>query len=56
MDALIVAKNELITLLQENQFEHLSQREQARLRDYLRQIAYTLQEAAEPQRIRRRVA
>lgn len=53
MDALTITKNELITLLQKNEFEHLTQREQARLRDYLLQILTTLQDAADPQRSRR---
>lgn len=52
MDTLIITKNELISLLQENQFEHLSQSEQDRLRDYLDNILNTLQEAADPQLIR----
>jgi hypothetical protein len=52
MDTLSAAKNELITLLQDHQFEHLSQNEQARLRDYLQHISKTLEEAANPQQIR----
>jgi hypothetical protein len=52
MDTLSAAKNELITLLQDHQFEHLSQNEQARLRDYLHHISKTLEEAANLQRIR----
>jgi hypothetical protein len=53
MDALTGTKHELITFLQEQKFEHLSQKEQARLRDYFNQILFTLQEAADQQRIRR---
>ncbi len=47
MDALTITKHELITLLKENEFEHLSQNEKARLRDYLGQIMSSLQEAAD---------
>ena len=50
MEALTHAKNELISLLQDNEFEHLSHSEQARLRDYLLQISQTLEYAAERQR------
>ena len=53
MDALTVTKHELITFLQEQKFEHLSQKEQVRLRDYFDQILFTLQEAADRQQIRR---
>ena len=53
MDALTGTKHELITFLQEQKFEHLSQNEQVRLRDYLAQILDTLQEAGNRQRIRR---
>lgn len=53
MDALTITKHELITFLQEQKFEHLSQKEQVRLRDYFDQILITLQEAADRQRIRR---
>jgi hypothetical protein len=53
MDALTGTKHELITFLQEQKFEHLSQKEQARLRDYFDQILFTLQEAADRQQIRR---
>ena len=53
MDALTLAKNELITTLQTTHFEQLSQKEQNRLREYLEQIATTLQETADLQ-LRRR--
>lgn len=52
MEALTVTKDELITLLQENKFEHLSRTEQVRLRDYLQQILTTLEEAVNRQQIR----
>ena len=55
MDALTATKHELITFLQEQKFEHLSQREQVRLRDYFNQILTTLQGAADRQRIRQAV-
>ena len=54
MNTLTVTKHELITFLQEQKFEHLSQREQVRLRDYFDQILFTLQEAADRQQYRRR--
>ncbi len=47
MDALTNTKTELIEFLQDNRFDHLSQKEQSRLRDYLRQILNTLEYAAE---------
>ncbi len=47
MDALMNTQVELIDFLQNNQFDHLSQKEQRRLRDYLRQILNTLEYAAE---------
>ncbi|MCP4399829.1 MAG: hypothetical protein GY801_21310 [bacterium] len=50
MEALTHTKDELISLLQENEFEHLSHGEQARLRDYLLQISQTLEHAADRQR------
>ena len=53
MEALTITKNELVAFLQENQFEHLSHSEQARLRDYLDQILNTLEAAAKRHRIRR---
>jgi hypothetical protein len=53
MDALTLAKNELITTLQTTHFEQLSQKEQTRLREYLEQIATTLQETTDLQ-LRRR--
>lgn len=53
MDALTMTKNELITVLQTTNFTHLSRNEQARLRDYLEQIATTLQDASEQRRFRR---
>ena len=52
MDALTTKKNEIITLLQENQFDHLSKNEQSRLRDYFNQILHTLQDAAESRKSR----
>ena len=52
MDAFTHAKNELIDLLQENEFEHLTHGEKARLRDYLLQISQTLEHAADQQRSR----
>jgi len=52
MEALTHTKNELIGLLQANEFEHLSYGEQARLRDYLLQISQTLEQAADQQRSR----
>lgn len=52
MEALAHTKNELISLLQENEFEHLSYSEQARLRDYLLQISQTLEHAADQQHSR----
>ncbi len=53
MDTLSITKNEVITLLEDNQFEHLSRREQDRLNDYLQQILTTLQDAADRRQIRR---
>ncbi len=53
MDALSTTKDELISMLQESKFEHLSQNEQARLREYLQHILMTLQEATERRRFRR---
>lgn len=53
MDALTLAKDELITTLQTTPFDQLSQKEQTRLREYLEQIAMTLQETADLQ-LRRR--
>lgn len=47
MEMISTAKHELITLLNENQFEHLSRTEQARLRDYLTNIVSTLQDVSE---------
>ncbi len=52
MEALVNAKQEVISLLQESQFEHLSQPEQSRLRDYFRQVASTIEDAANPDRRR----
>ncbi len=54
MNALLMTKNELITVLENNQFDHLSKNEQKRLREYLQQIVHTLQEAAELRHQRRR--
>ncbi len=53
MDTLAITRNELINLLQATEFEHLTQREQNRLGDYLRQILTTLEDAANPERSRR---
>ncbi|MDY0093411.1 MAG: hypothetical protein RBT80_12005 [Candidatus Vecturithrix sp.] len=53
MDALTTTKQELISLLQDTQFDHLSQKEQIRLRDYLQQILSTLQNASERRRMKR---
>lgn len=52
MDVLTSKKNEIISFLQENQFEHLSKNEQSRLRDYFNQVLHTLQDAAEPRKSR----
>ena len=56
MDELANTKSELIEFLQDTQFDHLSQREQSRLRDYLRQIMNTLEHAAERRTRIRQVA
>jgi hypothetical protein len=53
MDTLTLTKKELITLLQESEFEHLSRSEQVRLRDYFEQILITLQETTDRHRGRR---
>ena len=55
MEALTHTKNELISLLQENEFEHLTHGEQARLRDYLQQISQTLEWAADRHRVRHKL-
>lgn len=47
MEIISTTKNELIHLLSENQFEHLSRTEQVRLSDYLNNIVLTLQEVSE---------
>ncbi len=47
MEMISSTKNELITILSESHFEHLSRTEQARLRDYLTNIVATLQDASE---------
>ena len=47
MEMISATKNELIALLRENKFEHLSRTEQARLRDYLNNIVSTLQDVSE---------
>ncbi len=47
MEMISSAQNELISLLRENRFEHLSRTEQARLRDYLTNIISTLQTVSE---------
>jgi hypothetical protein len=47
MELISTTKNELITLLRDAQFEHLSRTEQARLRDYLNNIVLTLQEVSD---------
>jgi hypothetical protein len=56
MDALTNTQTELIEFLQNNQFDHLSQKEQSRLRDYLRQILNTLEYAVERRTRARQVA
>lgn len=53
MEALTTTKHELISLLQDTQFDHLSHKEQIRLREYLAQIVSTLQDASERHRVRR---
>ncbi|PID56122.1 hypothetical protein CSB45_12875 [candidate division KSB3 bacterium] len=53
MEALTQVKHELIRVLEENDFEHLTYGEQARLRDYLQQISHTLKLAADPRRPRK---
>ncbi len=53
MNTLSATTHELITFLQQQRFEHLSQKEQVRLRDYLDQILITLHEAADLPRNRR---
>jgi hypothetical protein len=47
MEMISTTKNELITLLNESQFDHLSRTEQARLRDYLTNIVVTLQDVSD---------
>ena len=53
MDALTTTKHELISLLQDTDFDHLSHKEQIRLREYLKQIVTTLEAASERRRMRR---
>jgi hypothetical protein len=53
MDALTTTKHELISLLQDTDFDHLSHKEQIRLREYLKQIVSTLEDASERRRMRR---
>lgn len=53
MDALKTTKHELISLLQDTDFDHLSHKEQIRLREYLKQIVSTLEDASERRRMRR---
>lgn len=47
MEMISSTKNELIALLRDTHFEHLSRTEQARLRDYLNNIVSTLQDVSE---------
>jgi hypothetical protein len=47
MEMISTTKNELITLLNESRFDHLSRTEQVRLRDYLTNIVVTLQEVSD---------
>lgn len=54
MDTLTMTKNELISVLRDNGFDHLTKKEQSRLLDYLKQILSTLQDAAELRHARRR--
>ncbi|GAK55855.1 hypothetical protein U27_02816 [Candidatus Vecturithrix granuli] len=51
MEALTTTKHELISLLQDTQFDHLSHKEQIRLREYLAQIVSTLQDVSERHRM-----